>query len=349
MTNGGFDDLAGSVVRLRLAGQVVETVLPPVASDESAAVALTLAPGEVGCWPAILDLRDVAGIDSVEVELGRFQVGPAEWELGEVMVAPRAGGEWCEIVLAGPVPRSLADLAMRDEDGSWRSLPDVVLAPGDRQLVAQDAVGLAAWLEELAASGAPLACRPQAPLQVTGWPTLNNTAPTGRPYADRVYLGAVDGTVLDHVTVGLGNGKAPSGRSLERLPDGTWRPATAPAGATPGCPPLATPEVGSGGLELTPNPFSAVDGDGALHVNLSVPDEAVGWELRVYDLWGHRVRDLGGDDLGPGPREAVWDGGDDDGRALPAGGYVAVLHWRLSGGGLTAAARRLVVIREARP
>ena len=60
-------------------------------------------------------------------------------------------------------------------------------------------------------------------------------------------------------------------------------------------------------------------GDGALHVHLVVPDDAVGYELRLYDLWGRLVRDLGGDDLGPGPREAIWDGRDEDGDALPAG------------------------------
>jgi hypothetical protein len=81
-------------------------------------------------------------------------------------------------------------------------------------------------------------------------------------------------------------------------------------------------------------------------VHLNVPAPAVGYELRVFDLWGRLVRDLGGDDLGPGPREAIWDGRGEDGDPLPAGGYVAAVLWRDAGGGCRAATRRLVVIRE---
>jgi len=77
-----------------------------------------------------------------------------------------------------------------------------------------------------------------------------------------------------------------------------------------------------------------------------VPSTGLGWEVRVHDLWGQRVRDLGGDGLGAGRRELVWDGLDDVGAAVPNGGYVVSLRWRLPDGGQVQAARRLVVVRR---
>jgi flagellar hook assembly protein FlgD len=107
--------------------------------------------------------------------------------------------------------------------------------------------------------------------------------------------------------------------------------------------------VSDGEVRFAPNPFARNAGDGAVHVHLVVPAAAVGYELRIFDLWGRVVRDLGGDDLGPGPRETVWDGRDEAGHALPAGGYVAAVLWRDEGGAAWPATRRLVVIREGGP
>ena len=154
--------------------------------------------------------------------------------------------------------------------------------------------------------------------------------------------------MLDHVTLGLGSGRAPDGRSLERGADGAWRPATASVGATPGCLPPPAPEADAG-LQLVPNPFSARTGQGTIRAAFTVPDGRQGWELQIHDLWGGLVRDLGGDDLGPGPRVVEWDGRDEAGQPVPAGGYVALLRWRGAAGDLARAARRLVVVREARP
>lgn len=349
VVNGGLADLVGAAVRLEVGAALAEATVPSLAPDSTAVLRLSLVPAPTGMLAASLAWRGAAAGDTLRSDLGRLQVGPAPVRLSEVMAAPAAGGEWCEIVNADVVPRSLAEFVLRDEDGAWRDLPDAVLAPGDCRLLAQDAGALAAWLAELAAAGAGLACDPAPPLAVAGWPSLNNTAPAGRAFADRLLLGLVDGTVLDHVTVGEGSGRAPAGRSLERGRDAAWRPATAPAGATPGCLPPARPDTPPGTVRLSPNPFSGRAGDGALHVDLTVPAGAVGWELRLYDLWGRLVRDLGGDDLGAGPRSTAWDGTDDAGEALPAGGYVAVVVWRLAGGGLALASRQLVVLREPRP
>ncbi|MEZ4387658.1 MAG: hypothetical protein R3D98_08785 [Candidatus Krumholzibacteriia bacterium] len=284
---------------------------------------------------------------TADLAAGRYQVGLPELQLAEVMAAPTAGGEWCELVNLGSLPRSLDGLQLRDEDGSWRALPDLVLAPGEVQLIAQDPEQLAAWLADLDADGLGPRCEVRDPQPCAAWPSLNNTAPGSRSFADRLLLGDADGSVLDHVTIGGDDGQAPAGRSLERGSDGAWRLATARAGATPGCVMAVGPRPRGSALGLAPNPFDP-DGDpGGVSLVFVVPAAAAGWELRIHDLWGQRVRDLGGDTLGPGRRERVWDGRDDEGRAVADGGYVACLFWRTGSGAVSAAARRLVAVRRA--
>jgi hypothetical protein len=348
LANAGLADLTGARLRVQLGTATVTGSVPPLLPDSTATVAVTLRPARAATLSATLRLITADPADTVSRDLGRYQVGPAALRLTEVMAAPDAGGEWCEIQNIGTRPRRLAEMAVRDEDGAWRPLPDVVLAAGACLLLAEDATALASWLADLRAGGAPGLCDPVPPRTVPGWPALNNRAPAVRTFADRLYLGTADGLVLDHATLGLGSGEAPDGRSLERGPDGGWRPATAVVGATPGCLPPDPPEPDRG-LTLAPNPFSARTGAGTVRAAFVVPDGRRGWELRIYDLWGGLVRDLGGDDLGAGPRVVEWDGRDEAGEPLPAGGYVAQLRWRTAGDGLLEAARRLLVIREARP
>jgi hypothetical protein len=350
LANTGSETITSAVLELRLGSALALGDLAGLAVAQDTSLALTVVPEQAGLLAAELVLsRGATPADSIRLDLGRYQVGPSEVRLSEVMPAPAAGGEWCELVNTGSVPRNLADLALRDEDGSWRQLPDQVLAPGDCLVIAQDAAAFAAWLQDLRDGGAHLGCDPAPAVQLSGWPVLNNSAPASRDFADRLYLGAADGTVLDHVTMGLGTGRVPTGRSYERQPDLSWRPSTAVIGSTPGCLLPAAPAVAAGDLKLVPNPYSPREGDGALRIHLTVPAAMSGWTLRVYDLWGRLVRDLGGDELGPGPRLVTWDASDEAGRALAPGGYVALLFWRQSGGGLTTATRRLVVIRESRP
>ncbi len=348
LANAGLVDLAGARATVTVGDQVAAATLPPLPPDSTTTLDVILEPAAEGLQPVDLVVLGDGPADTARLDLGRYQVGPSDLRLAEVMAAPAEGGEWCEIHNAGDAPRDLADLAIRDHDGDWRPLPAALLAPGACQLVAQDAAELAAWLARLAAAGAPRLCEPEPPLAVAGWPALNNSAPAGREFADRLLLGLADGTVLDHVTLGLGSGRAPAARSLERGPDGAWRPATTAAGATPGCLPPPPPAPGAR-LEFAPNPFSAREGGGTIRAAFTVPSGRQGWELRIYDLWGGLIRDLGGDDLGAGPRVVEWDGRDDRGQAVAAGGYVALLRWRGPAGGLSHAARRLIVVRETRP
>jgi hypothetical protein len=346
LRNTGLRDLASTRVELvRGDGSVTATCasLPP---DSTATLAFELVPRRTGALDVAIVLLGSGPQDTLTLAGGAYQVGPADVSLTEVMAAPDDGGEWCEILNSGVQPRSLAELALGDADGVWRGLPDVVLEPGECRLLAEDAAALAALLAARAAAGAPALCDAAPPIEVSGWPSLNNAAPAGRDFADRLLLGTVEGTILDHVTIGLGSGRAPQGRSFERGADRSWRPATATVGATPGCLPPEPPSPGAD-VVVRPNPFRPGEGLSVLHAVFTVPARARGCEVRVYDLWGGLVRDLGGDDLGPGPRIVEWDGRDDGGGVLPPGGYVLLLSWRGVDGATERAARRLVVLREA--
>jgi flagellar hook assembly protein FlgD len=85
-----------------------------------------------------------------------------------------------------------------------------------------------------------------------------------------------------------------------------------------------------------------------MHVQFSLKGPECAWEGRIFDLWGRQVRDLGGDALGPGPRDAVWDGRDDDGEAVASGGYVVVVRRFAADGGLLGSARGLAVVDAER-
>lgn len=344
LVNRGLDVLRDAAITVSVGPWSVVVGMAALPPDGAAGVAAELVPGERGSWPVQVRITGTDAGDTVTHAAGFVQIGVPSLHLSEVMADPVAGGEWCEVCNDGLAPRSLDSLRLRDEDGSWRELPAVDLSPGGCLVLAADSVELLDWLGQLAADGVAPACTAADPVTLTGWPSLNNSAPPGRLFADRLYLGAADGSVLDHVTLGSGTGDVIAGRSLERDADNEWRPATAPAGGTPGCPPRTGLAVADGELGVTPNPFHPDAGTGAAIITFEVPRTAIGWEAQIYDLWGFEIRDLGGDDLGPGPRESRWDGHDGSGGRVAPGGYVLSLSWRLSGGATISAHRCLLVV-----
>jgi hypothetical protein len=361
IANRGLDVLRDAAARIEVGAATGVAPVPPLAAAAETTVTVRLSPQEIGRLDTAVEITWSQTQTPWRRSLGAFQVGPAWCCLNEVMAAPPGGGEWVEILNLDDGPRSLATLALRDEDGAWRGLPDVVLAPGACAVVAQDLTGFRSWWDASVQSGAPLGCDdglyPEARVVAAndGWPSLNDSPPASRAFADRVYLGDGDGVVLDHVTLAVG--EAPQRRSWERVAvtwrgplAAGWRPATAPAGSTPTCAnSVAFAGATGGGLEARPNPFSRGEAAGATHLRFEVGQGSLGWQLRVFDLWGRTVRDLGGDDLGEGPRDVVWDGCDDGGRPVAAGGYVAALRLLGPGGSVVAGGRRLVVLREGAP
>ena len=282
--------------------------------------------------------------DTLRLPLGSYQVGPAGLVLNEVLSEPGDGqGEWVEVLCGGTEGVDLEHYLLRDEDGQWVPFPPGQLLPGERLVLAQDPEALLDWQAQNQASGGTGEC-----LQVDlaaclarpdgGWPTLNNTPPGDRDFADRVWLARLAGeqfVVIDQVVLGAagGPGGASQGRSWERL---AWRPinplaanwsgSTAPAGSTPGCVnSVAALSAPTTELTLEPEVLGGESGRTTQHVRFQVPTGCRGWTLSVYDSWGHRVRDLGGDLAGPGPRDLIWDGRDESGQAVPSGLYVVLV------------------------
>ncbi len=297
---------------------------------------------------------------ALSLPAGAYQVGPAGPYLSEVMAAPSTGGcEWVEVGNAGAAPCALGALQWRDEDGAWRPLPPRALAPDELVVLAADLPRLLAWWRGAGREGdgacgaAGLAERSLEPSGA--WPSLNNSPPAGRDFADRLLLADSAGTVLDCAVIGADGLAVPAGRSLERAhlrprghPARNWGPSSAPAGATPGCPnALSLLAPSAAGPALRPNPFVPAVG-ALLHVQFTLDGPECAWEARIFDLWGRQVRDLGGDALGPGPRDAAWDGRDDAGELVAPGGYVVVVRRFAAGGGLLGSARCLAVVDAER-
>ena len=320
----------------------------------------------LGRQPLWLDLPMPSVPDTLRLEVGNLQVGPEHLVINEVLGAPdRHQGEWVELLATGSVSLTAGSYRLRDEDGSWCQLPAVTLLPGQLLVLAQDAVALAAWHQENLEHGAVSDCGVnQAPADVVQfpgtWPTLNNSPPDDRDFPDRLWLAGPDGTVVDHVFLnaeGLASGiQLPEGKSLERLailPVGpgttNWSVCTHRAGSTPGCPnSVSQPPTGGLDLHLVPEQLDWDSGNTSLHIRFTLEEPAMGWAVRIFDLWGGLVRDVGGDGLGPGPRDLLWDGRDDRGSYLASGGYVVYLQVVDKAGTTLKTAKALAVIRNGR-
>lgn len=93
---------------------------------------------------------------------------------------------------------------------------------------------------------------------------------------------------------------------------------------------LTTPDVSLGtadaladqiGLSLFPNPFSA---EVAFAFDL---EQAAAVEVRIMDLTGRTVRQIGGDKLPAGAHKLLWDGRNSQGQSLASGAYLFQLHY----------------------
>jgi hypothetical protein len=357
LRNDGIEPLATARLRLVLGLDVVEATLDAMPPGSERRVDWTLRPTGTGRLPLAVTHALPDGSDTLRVALGDYQIGPAELVLHEVSAAPRAGqGEWLELAAPGPDAVPLADYRIRDEDGGWAALPDLLLLPGELAVVAQDSQALGDWLAANTDGPADARGCGSALHRLGSWPSLNNTAPDSRAWADRVQLADSSGTVIDHVTLDAGDLDDADGRSLERIAlvpaaggASNWAVSLAAAGGTPGC---ANSVSGRTGLDSSTTLLVAVPavadrtaGDAAIHLAFNVPPTAEGWDLALYDLDGRRVRDLGGDRLGAGPREIFWDLRDDRGDAVATGGYVAALRMTAAGVAASSPVRLLLVVR----
>ncbi|MEN8007247.1 MAG: lamin tail domain-containing protein [Candidatus Krumholzibacteriota bacterium] len=340
--NNGTEIFPVGTILLRVAGRDNISHLDRLPPDQERMISWNFRSELRGLIPLEILVPLPTGPDSLGFIPASLQVGPGDLIINEALAAPRHGqGEWVELAAAGNRSVDLAGHSLRDEEGSWRPLPDLSLDPGELVVLAQDSVALADWHLDNAAAGGTSGCGHDPAIArqriLTGWPSLNNTPPETRTFADRLYLAGPTGDVIDHVTFGstgtLVGGDSDPGVSLERMAPvprnpgaSNWAPCTAQAGSTPGCPnSVASFGETSLGFSIKPRILDSEGGITAVHFLFTLAPGQTGWELRVFDLWGGLVRDLGGENLGPGPRDLLWDGRDDQGQPVGPGAYVVLL------------------------
>ncbi len=337
---------------------LLDTFFAGCSSGETCQLLMEMLPLAAGRFSVLLQLGVADTELSLEVDLGKFQVGSAGVFLSEILSTPSSHqGEWIEIQAGGETINT-GNLCIRDEEGDWRYLPDVELQPGQFLMVAQDSAALEDWHLNNLSQGLVLDCPliqiQQSLRQLSGaWPSLNNSPPESRAYADRVYLADEEG-IVDQVTLPAEHeGTDFRGKSWERMSHDplsfrwkSWRPCVAAAGGTPGCRnSVAQDGVAAGVLEIVPPLLDAAMGESIVHVRFLLEPGEVGWHVEVYDLWGAIVRDLGGGDTGAGPGDLIWDGRDDHGQMVENGGYVVLLLKSRADGVFAPSAKHLVVVR----
>lgn len=362
LQNDGTNTIPLVELELRIGSQSWPARLDEIPSEDQRTLVWEVVPTQWGTLPVTLSLLPPAVPELLTLDLGRVQIGPGGLLLSEVLAAPAQGQrEWIELQ-AGTGALALGEYSVRDEDGSYRLLPELRLAPGELVVVAEDSAALAGWLAENGAHGGGDRCDGDSPLRIralsAGWPSLNNSSAAGRPFADRLYLADSTGTVVDHVTWGGDDSGAypvpDDGRSLERISPkpalsgmANWTGSTAAAGSTPGCP-NSVAVCGSGAatesLAVEPRVLDFAGGAGSVHILFDVPGTAAGAQVRIFDLWGGLVRDFGADRFGPGPRDLLWDGHNEGGRPVAAGAYVVLLVLRASDGAVLRRAKALVAV-----
>jgi hypothetical protein len=340
--NNGTGTFPVGAILLRVGGEDHPSLLDELPPDQDRRISWILQPPFVGLLEIEVLIPRPGGPDTLVLHPASLQVGPGELILNEVLAVPRQGqGEWVEITCGGMGEVDLAGHFLRDEDGPWRPLPTLRLAPGEFLVLAQDSLALGEWHLDNRAHGAVGSCSPESAMthqmNLAGWPSLNNSPPADRNFSDRLYLADPDGNVIDHLTIGPGlsliGGDSDPGLSLERLApaprnpgSSNWTPCTAMTGSTPGCAnSVAMTGNISTGFTVQPRVMDSTAGISTVHFQFTLTGRQSGWELRVFDLWGVLVRDLGGENLGAGPRDLVWDGRDDQGHSAGPGGFVVLL------------------------
>jgi hypothetical protein len=279
---------------------------------------------------------------------------PGSVRINEIMYEPLSGmPEFVELVNASVSAIDLEDCALCDRPTSggtmnvWKLRGRAFRLPGGRYMaLVADSSGMT-WFPSLRAADPGLVVS----MHASGL-GLNNEG-------DALVLRSAGGVVLDSVAY------APSfhtpditdtkGRSLELISpalDGisgkNWGTCVDPSGGTPAARNSITVAVfpSHATLLASPNPFSP-DGDGVDDVavlSYSLPVRSSLIRVRVYDVRGRPLRELA--NIIPSGTEGhlVWDGRDDQGRRARIGVYIAILEAIDGAGGMTFAAKCVVIL-----
>jgi len=348
LRNDGTEVLPAGPCRLVWAAGTVASWWDGAGPDEEQVLVFVARMTSRGAVPLTWEYPVPGRPDTLRLPLVAVQVGAADLRLNEVLPAPgQRQGEWFEVQWLGGGAVDLAGYRVKDEEGTWSFLPAATLAGEELLVVAQDSLALVRWQEANQEAGGH-GCRADEDewrvLPMAGWPSLNNTPPDGRLYADRLCLADPQGVIIDAVAWGGAGHELPDrGVSLERIGvepvnpgAANWTVCTARIGSTPGCPNSVTvgADVSANGavLRIQPPVLDQQGGVPVVHLSFLLASPEVAWELQIFNLWGDGVRDFGGDARGAGPRDLLWDGCNDQGRAVGPGAYLVWLETRSEAG-----------------
>ena len=233
--------------------------------------------------------------------------------INEVMVAPRMGGEWVELLALGHASIHLRGWQLSD------GRTDGVIETGE--ILGQGRVVLAEMPEE--------------GIALSRWPRLNNGG-------DVLRLRDATGAVIDSVAYP----KATTGVSLERIDahvsgmdHNNWMNSI--KGATPGqSNSVAVVNVDSVRFVANPNPFEV-----ETRITYHLPVSRAFVDLFIFDRLGRKVRSLLVAEEGGSVREVVWDGRNDQQQFLKPGVFVLYLEARASSGQVYQAKTPVVLSR----
>ena len=103
VANDGLEAWGPTDLRLAGGGGEATVRLDGLPSGAERSLAWTLRPAHSGAWPLEVAVRPPGAPDTLRLDAGRLQVGPAVLVLSEVLAAPDAGqGEWVEVQAVGP-------------------------------------------------------------------------------------------------------------------------------------------------------------------------------------------------------------------------------------------------------
>ncbi|HET9951418.1 MAG TPA: hypothetical protein VFS09_06445 [Candidatus Eisenbacteria bacterium] len=272
--------------------------------------------------------------------LVRGRVGAGPVAVNEFAFRDDGAGEWVELVATEAIP-SWEAFHLGDATGAARRL-----------VVGGGAAGAEAGELRVAASDpARFAARfaiPESLLLATegGWTALNDSPSSSAgvsPHTDIVRVVDEQGRPCDAVP--YEPAWSASGGSIERLSPGfpsassrSWAESVSPAGGTPGAPNSvaafqaarpATPSLLAAPRRVLRRDGS--DGRGAIVLELGpgVAERSV--RLSILDLRGRVRRRLAAGERFGGEAALLWDGKDDEGRAVEPGLYVARLEAAAAG------------------
>jgi hypothetical protein len=330
LLNDGLLSISPTVVQVLVSGLVAgSTYLPEIAPGVEAEIYLTWNLSEEGTSDIELSFPDAQLFTQ---DIGAYRCGLTGLVLSEVMVAPGSDScEWIEIENGSENVIELTGYQIQDADNESTVIPAVSIDASQIILIVQNLEKFTEWWLNKQSLGAWPDCSMPVILELDGsWPALNNSPPADRNYSDHVLLRNPEGVVVDWLQVG-GNWDVPEARSVERVnvipvgdPGWNWRPSTATAKSTPGCiNSVSGATVAESTVIAEPNPVSS----GVQHLSFFVNQPATRWQARIYNLSGRCVRELGGDQLGEGPRNLFWEGRDNNQRLLEDGGYIFLVQY----------------------